>query len=289
MWFHFNPELSVRDAADAHFRFVRETDMDVIKIMYDNSYTLDRTIKDPSDWFHIKPEGKKSPFYQKQRAILLSLLEKGAGEYPVWMTMFGPFKFGVMAAGDELVMAHSRENPGAVKSGVAAIADTLVEWAEGFLDDGADAIFYSAQFGEVGRFSREEWNDLVVPFDLAVLAAAENRLDKYNVLHLCGEKEYGFRVHIDRFGSYPGAMVNWAIHQNGYELERGRDLFARPVMGGLDNHGVMAHGTEGEVKSAVRELIQVYGNQPFMIGANCSIESTEHIWRIKAAVDEAKS
>lgn len=284
MWYHFDPKLSAEEAADAHFNFVRSVDLDLIKIMYDNGYVLDQKIQKPSDWYTIKPLGKSSPFYCKQRDILRRLIDKGAGEYPIWITMFGAFKFAVMATSDALVMEHSRVDPDAVCSGVSAIANSLCEWAEGYLAEGADAIFYSAQFGEVGRFSKDEWRRLVRPYDLRVLSVAEQMKNKYNVLHLCGEPEYGFRVHLDRFADYPGALVNWAIYPNGYELERGTDLFERPVMGGLDNHGVMAYGTEEEVAAKVRELIDHYGKQGFMLGADCSIESPACAGRIKAAV-----
>lgn len=289
MWFHFNKDLTVQEAAAAHFKFVKETDLDIIKVMYDNDYTLESPIGKASDWFHIKPQGRQSRYYQKQRDILRGLLEKSGGDYPLWVTMFGPFKFAVMAASDAMVMAHCKENPGAVKAGVSAIADTLAEWAEGYLEEGADAIFYSAQFGEEGRFSQEEWENLVSPYDLRVLQVAEERAGKYNALHLCGEPEYGYKVHIDWFGKYPGALVNWAVHPNSYSLERGRDFFARPIMGGLDNHGVMAHGTGEEVREAVEDLIRTHGRKGYMIGANCSIESPDHAWRIGTAVEAAKS
>lgn len=284
MWYHFSPKLTAEEAADAHFDFVKSVDLDLIKIMYDNDYFLEQKIEKPSDWYSIKPQGKNSPFFQKQRDILLRLIDKGAGEYPIWITMFGAFKFAVMATSDALVMEHSRQDPDALCAGVSAIADTLCEWAEGYLTEGADAIFYSAQFGEVGRFTKDEWRNLVKPYDLRVLSVAEQMEGKYNVLHLCGEPEYNYQVHLDRFADYPGSLVNWAIYPNAYGLERGADLFERPVMGGLDNHGVMAHGSEDQVDANVRELIECYGKKRFMLGADCSIESAACAGRIKAAV-----
>lgn len=289
MWYHFSPKLSAEEAADAHFDYVKSVDLDLIKIMYDNTYVLEQKIQKPSDWYKIKPLGKTSPFYCKQRDILRRLAQKGAGEYPIWMTMFGAFKLAVMATSDAMVMAHSREDPDAVCAGVAAIADSLCDWAEGYLSEGADAIFYSAQFGEIGRFTKDAWRKLVRPYDLKVLSVAEQTNGKYNVLHLCGEPEYGYRVHLDRFADYPGSMVNWAIYPNGYALERGADLFERPVMGGLDNHGVMAHGSDEEVAQAVRELLDRYGSKGFMIGADCSIESPACTGRIRKAVETVKA
>ena len=288
MWYHYPTDYTSEEAADAHFRFVKSVDLDVIKIMYDANYILDQKIEKVSDWYKVKPLGTNSPFYQKQRDILRRLVDKGAGEYPIWMTMFGAFKFAVMATSDAMVMSHAREDPDALRSGVSAIADSLCQWADGYLQEGADAIFYSAQFGEIGRFTKAEWSHLVEPFDLRVLAVAEEQSDKYNVLHLCGEPEYGYKVHIDRFSAYPGAMINWAIYPNHYSIERGRDLFARPILGGLDNHGVMAHGSDSEVGEAVRNLLDRYGMTNYAIGADCSIESKACEGRIRKVVEAVK-
>ena len=133
MWYHYPETLSADQAADAHFNYVKAVDLDMIKVMYDNAYMLDEPIRQASDWYKIKPQGMDSRYYQKQRDILRLLAEKGGGEYPIWMTMFGAFKFAVMATSDEMVMAHCRENPDAVCAGVSAIADSLCQWAEGYL------------------------------------------------------------------------------------------------------------------------------------------------------------
>ena len=289
MWYHFDPDLTAEQAADMHFDYVQEVDLDVIKIMYDNAYLLDQKIEKASDWYNIRPLGKDSPYFRKQSEILQRLLDKGKGEYPIWITMFGAFKFAVMATDDATVMAHSKEDPDAVSSGVRAIADCLCEWADGYLSQGADGIFYSAQFGEIGRFTRQDWEKLVRPHDLAVMNIAEKQSGKYNILHLCGEPEYEYKVHLDRFADYPGAMINWAIYPNNYEIERGIDLFQRPILGGLDNHGVMAHGTNEEVTEAVEILLDKYGTLGFAVGADCSIESELCKGRIKAAIDASKA
>jgi uroporphyrinogen decarboxylase len=288
MWYHFDPALSVERAVDAHYKFSTSVDQDIIKIMYDNDYFLDEAVKKPTDWRGIRPRGKDSPFYRKQRDILRGLLEKSKGEFPIWVTMFGAFKFAVMAVGNDMVMRHAKEDPASFKAGVAAIADSLCEWAEGYLSEGANAIFYSAQFGEPGRFTKSEWSDLVSPFDLQGLDVAEKMSGKYNILHLCGEPEYGYRVHIDRFGGYPSSGINWAAHPHYYEIERGRDFFDRPILGGLDNHGVMSRGSADEVKKATAELLERNGKLGYILGADCSIESPDFEWRIKAAVDAAK-
>ena len=40
------------------------------------------------------------------------------------------------------------------------IADALEEWTKGYLEAGADGIYYSAQFGEIGRFEKMNGKNL---------------------------------------------------------------------------------------------------------------------------------
>lgn len=291
-WYHFGQQHTAAEAASLHYGLYRDTDQDVIKIMYDAPYLLNAKIEKPSDWRKIKPVGLKSPHYQKQLEILKRLTEKSGGECPIWMTMFGPFKLADMAAGDQMLMEHCREDAKSVRAGIEVIAQEQMEWAEGYLENGADAVYYSAQFGECGRFTKAQWEELVKPFDLAVLKIAEGRKDKYNILHLCGEPEYKFRVHMDWFADYPGKMVNWATHANEFSLEEGRNLFARPILGGLDNRGMMVNGTEVQIAEEVDSLIRLNGKAGYMLGADCSVMTenfAEAHRKIKVAVDASKN
>ncbi|MFR7831695.1 MAG: hypothetical protein ACLU3F_10230 [Blautia wexlerae] len=61
-------------------------------------------------------------------------------------------------------MKYSKEAPEAVAAGVKIIADgTGSSGPEGYLEAGADGIYYSAQFGELGRFEKEEWEEAGSP------------------------------------------------------------------------------------------------------------------------------
>lgn len=292
MWYHFGDKYTAREAAKLHYELYRKSDQDMIKIMYDAPYFLNETIESASDWRRIRPLGTESSSYRKQMEILKYLVDMAAGECPVWITMFGPFKLADMAAGDEMLMKHCKEDPESVHAGIEMIAQEQEEWARGYLENGADAIYYSAQFGEIGRFSKEEWEYLVKPFDLRILKVTDQIAGKYSILHLCGEPEYDFKVHIDWFADYPGAMVNWATYANEFSLEQGRTLFKRPILGGLDNRNLMVKGTEEEIGNKVQELIDLNGMAGYVVGADCSVMTDDFEGgnrRIKAAVDAAKA
>ena len=83
-------------------------------------------------------------------------------------------------------------------------------------------------------------------------------------------------------------MVNWAIYANNYELERGRDFFQCPILGGMNNTDLMLNGTKEEIQSAVHSVIDNFGGAGFMLGADCSIQGAVDVQKIKYAVNAAR-
>jgi uroporphyrinogen decarboxylase len=291
-WFHYPGSYSAKETADAHIQLYRHTGMDVMKIMQDFGYPLKADINTPSDWYKVPfASPSKSCEFAKASEIIKRILDVTGGEAMTIQTMFGPFKAACFAVGDEKLMAHSKEDPKAVAAGVGIIAEALVEWANAYMDLGLDGIYYSAQFGEDGRFTREEWEQLVKPSDLQVLAAADARSDKYNFLHICGEPEYQFKVCLDRFSDYPGDLVNWSVKDNNLSLTDGKKLFGgRPILGGLNNKGNILKGTDEEIRREVEETIRAFGSTSMMLGADCTIQGeTISLDRIRTAVEAAHS
>ncbi len=287
-WFHYRPEYTVQEMIDAHLRLFRETDMDVIKIMQDYAYPVKGTITCAEDWRHIQIEGTDSETFRKMRSIIQGIRREAGEDVLIFQTMFGPFKAASMTFGDDVLMQYARSDPDAVREGVQILADGLQAWAEGFLDAGADGIYYSAQFGEQGRFEKEEWEKLVKPFDLQILNVAAARENKYNMLHICGEPEYRFRTHVEWFADYPGDIVNWSVKDNHISLREGEKIFRRPVLGGLNNKGNVLKGTTEAIQAEVEGVLKGYGTRGMMIGADCTIQG-EHILmeNIASAVAEA--
>ena len=66
-------------------------------------------------------------------------------------------------------------------------------WTRDYLELGSSGIYYSGQFSEPQRFDGETWEKLVKPSDLAVLGVTKEFAEKYNIVHICGEAEFGFQ------------------------------------------------------------------------------------------------
>jgi uroporphyrinogen decarboxylase len=286
-WFHYKSEWNTLEMADAHIKTFRETGMDIMKVMQDYTFKLDTPVQVPGDWKKVKFPGISSPVFQKLLDVLKRILDKLGGEAMVFQTMYGPFKSAVISYGDALLMAHSKEAPEAVAAAVDGIAESLAEWAAAFVEAGAAGLYYAAQFSEPGRFAKEVWEKLVKPADLAVLQAAEKKGGR-NILHICGEPEYKFETSPRWFADYPAAIVNWSVKDNGLSLSAGREIFKKPILGGLNNKGNILNGSDADIAAEVQKVIREFGTSGLMIGADCTIQGQgiSH-GKIKAAVDAA--
>lgn len=271
-WFHYNGSYTVEEMAEAHLKLYRETDMDIIKIMQDYMYPVEGKITCAEDWYQIGMQGTDSEVFHKLSDVIKKIRKEAGDDVMIFQTMFGPFKAASIAYGDDVLMKYAREAPEAVMAGVGRLAAEMERWAQGFLDAGADGIYYSAQFGEVGRFTKEEWKALVMPYDLQVLNAVKKAADRYVILHICGEPDYDFATHIDRFIDYPADLVNWSVKDNHYSLERGRDFFKAGILGGMDNKGNILKGPAEQIRKEVKEILDHYGTRGIMLGADCTIQ-----------------
>lgn len=287
-WFHYQSSYTVQEMVDAHMKLYRETGADIIKIMQDYPYPVTGQIASEKDWYQVGMKGTDSEEFEKMAAVIRGIREEAGDDVLIFQTMFGPFKTASMAFGDDVLMKYSKEAPEAVAAGVGALADVLEKWAEGYLEAGADGIYYSAQFGEIGRFEQEAWEKLVKPFDLQILQVAERMPDKYNILHICGEPEYEFRTWVDRFTQYPADLVNWSVKDNGYSLEKGREAFGKAILGGMNNKGNLLSGPKEAIEEEVKKILDSFGTTGIMIGADCTIQGEGiRLDYIKAAVDAA--
>ena len=96
--------------------------------------------------------------------------------------------------------------------------------------------------------------------------------DKYNILHICGEPEYDFKTHVEWFGDYPADLVNWSVKDNGYSLEKGRQFFKKPILGGMNNKGNILKGPGEAIEKEAWQVLDSFGTRGFMLGADCTIQ-----------------
>ncbi len=276
-WFHFPEDQRAGHAmAVAHLNYYRAADPDFLKVMNDNGYELLGVdeIRAPADWRKVRPAPLSSRPFQDQLDGLREIVDAIGDEVLLVTTIFNPYATGNSVSGRK-VTEHLKADPEAVGAGLAAIAESLAEFARACIEAGAAGIYFSAQGGEQDRFTSEEFERYIKPHDLTVLRAAEEAGATFNLLHICGE-----RLRLDAYADYPAHAVNWAPQLGNLSLSEGRKLFGRTIVGGVDQRGPIVNGTREEIVAEVRAAIAEMGRTGFMIGAGCTVPSDIPIERL---------
>lgn len=288
-WYHYDPTLNTYTIAQNHLKTFRETGVDVYKVMQDYIQPIDIDVKTADDWDKVRFPGVSSPVYQRLLDIVKMILDATGHDALLFQTMFSPLKTAVQNYGYDMVMAHCKEKPEKVAAAVKRIAEAQCQWAEGFVDAGADGLFYAGQFSEPGRFTKKEFDMLVTAGDIPILRASESRGGR-NILHICGEPDYAYHSTPEWYTAYPYAIINWSVKDTGLTLAQGRKLFGgSPILGGVNNRGVILNGTDEEIRTEIKDILNsVDSFNGYMLGADCTIQghgiSND---KIKAAVDTA--
>jgi uroporphyrinogen decarboxylase len=63
-------------------------------------------------------------------------------------------------------------------------------------------------------------------------------------------------------------------------------MFNRPVMGGLDRLGVIATGSEAQIRTEV-ELVLRHAPERFILGADCTVPAETPWQNLRAAIQAA--
>ena len=278
-WFHFTPDKAHGEASvQAHLDYYRESGVDLMKVMNEHPYEANVVIKAPADWKQVRPAPLSAPFYQQQLDEVKRIVDALGDECLIITTLFNPFSSGNLAGG-HMVTDHLQADPEAVNQGLTAIADSLAEFAVACVEAGASGLYYSAQGGEEDRFTAEAFLRYIKPHDLTVLNAIRDR-GEFHLLHICMD-----RIRLPLYADYPGHAVNWAATKNNLSLQEGRELFQRTVVGGMDDRGIMVHGSPAEIQAAVQEVISEIGRTGFILGADCTLPTDVAVSNIRVAVE----
>jgi uroporphyrinogen decarboxylase len=149
-----------------------------------------------------------------------------------------------------------------------------------------DGFYASTQGGEAGRFQNPQlFKEYIKPFDL-VLVEEIKRSCIFNILHVCDYN--GPYADLNAYLDYPGHVVNCNAQLTGSkkswkEIAR---LFNRPCMGGLDRHGVIVSGNQGEISKAVEQVLNEAPDR-FILGADCTLPNDISWDRVRTAIDAA--
>lgn len=271
-------------AAERHREFFHYTDMDFVKIQFEQSYTRQDLLQKPSDWAKLKLA--KIDFYEPQLQTVRELVRTEKKNALILMTLYSPFMLAGQCATAPVLAQHLKENPEAVKKGLEILTESQLLFVRACIKEGVDGFYASTQGGEAQRFGNSSiFNNYIKPFDLVSMREAAGACP-FNILHVCDyiAPYSNYAAYYD----YPGHIVNCNVKLSDRRISAPEiaSHFKRPFMGGMDRHGIIASGTPGEVALEIQNVVKA-APKPFMLGADCTVEATTDWARLKHAISVA--
>jgi uroporphyrinogen decarboxylase len=260
--------------------------MDIVKVQYEDRFPLRPEIQTPADWVKLPVYGLD--FYQNQLDILERIISAAKPDALVIQTMYSPFMQAGTTVGRDVLRKHVRDNPDAVKEGMARITESMMGYVKACIGLGVDGFYASTQGGDVAMFSGSPLFDACVkPYDLELMEEMDRKCI-FNILHIC-DFHSGY-VDLTPFLDYPGHVVSTPLEINAQatDLCQISALFDRPVMGGLDRHGVLASGPETAIVEAVTHVLDAAPPR-FILGADCTLPGDVNWDHIRIAIETAHS
>jgi len=291
-WLHFPEEDWFGErAVNAHLDYYRAVDPDILKLMNEYRYQMDEPIAGVGDWAKWKPLGVKGGYYQGELDLIANVADRMGGEAPLLATIHGVYicahhggrRPEITFDDPHILTKHLKENPRAVAPALDAVADTLTELALRSIDAGATAIYYSSIGGEAWRFDAETFETWIKPYELRVLNAVKARGTPI-ILHVCKANP-----RLSSYADYPADVVNWAVHSSDFDLQYGRNLFDRTILGGLDDRSAtLLSGSAEAIASEVKEVVQAAGRDGFILGADCTLPTNTSLPQLRAAIEAVR-
>lgn len=277
-WRHFAGEDAQGErCARLHGEFFHATGMDMVKVMHDGlSAPCSLEARTAADLLAYRPLGRRNPYIEAYVDRCKRVVDEIGTDVYVYCNVFAPFTL-LRRIGDERLAGLIRSARPAILHAMDVLAEEIALLSELVVrESGCLGTFVAFQGAEETRFSDEDFDELVRPYDLRVLSAA-NAVSAYNILHFCAWDE--IRNRMERWRQYPGRAVNWAIYVDGMTLPQGRAYFGgRPVLGGFDNRRgrVLYSGSREQVMARTREIVADYvqatgSTRGLIVGADCSL------------------
>src|SRR6185369_14667071 len=191
-------------AAKRHLEFFRHTDMDFVKIQFEQTYSRQEFLQKPADW--SKLQLAKIDFYEPLLQTVRELVKAEKKNSLILMTLYSPFMCAGHCATSPVLLQHLEENPEAVKKGLEILTESQLIFVRACIKEGIDGFYMSTQGSEAKRFRNPAiFTKYVKPFDLVSMKEIASAC-QFNILHVCDfVAPY---ANYDAVLDYPGHVVN---------------------------------------------------------------------------------
>lgn len=284
---HFGAEYKTGSAAaQRHLEYARQTDMDFLKIQFEQTYERQAFLQQPADW--AKLALRKQEFYEPLLVAVREIVKSAGKDALVLMTLYSPFMCAGHCATTPLLRRHLAEDPEAVKRGLEILTESQMIFVRACIKEGVDGFYMSTQGAETKQFTDPAlFTNYVKPFDLVAMKEIHAACP-FNILHVCDYHAPYARY--DAVRDYPGQIVNCSTKLVDREISPREiaQLFNRPYMGGLDRHGILAKGSPAELESEIKRVVKSAPRQ-FILGADCTVAADTDWSRLRHATSVAHS
>jgi len=248
-------------AVKAHLDYFHATGMDFVKIQFDEQQLklpAEVQVKTPRDW--VKMPILTEAWFEPSLYLLKSLIKEAKSEALVVQTLYSPYQMAKQAVPWKTLVEHVSEDAESVCRGMENITLSLLSFVQ--------------------AASRLKTYDVL-------LYKAVSQLVPYNILHVC-DYDGGYEEFDLRFQDYPGQVVNVPLtaDHKPLTLRQAADLFKRPIMGGLDRHGILSTGSPEEVRKATLAVLKD-APAKVILSANCTVDRTIPMENVRAAITTA--
>ena len=267
---HFDANHKEGEAAvNAHLKYFLQTNQDILKVQFEQSMPRIANLDKQETWDKIVPPAQD--FYRKTLEVIKGIHDVVGRDVYVLPTIYSPYQVARQSLREENIVKAAKERPDDLKRVLGYYADALLWLVKECKAIGIEGFYTTTQGGEMKFYEVPGFFETFIkPFDFRVMEAC-NEGTKLNILHICDWE--GTFDDLTRFKDYPAQIVNTPINLNGttFSVTDGVKLFGRPVLGGLDRHGVIVKGSEDEVAQTVREALRSAPKGKVMLGAECTV------------------
>lgn len=291
-WLHFPKDTleSVDKTIEAHLNFLKETDIDLFKIMNENEFRNTEKISVPSDWKNLRVYDKNHIKIRTQNDLLKKIVDKNQGNTVVLGTVHGLVASLSHSSGIsyttsyKLMNEHFKTGRKEIEAAMDKIVESTINMAQATLEAGVDGIYYAILGGEKHKFSKEIFEEFIKPREMEIIKNLSNKKG-FNILHICKDN-----VDLERYSEYPFEVVNWGLYDSDYSLEDGFKIFKnKTILGGFDDRsGVLIDGSYDEIENYTQNLLSNMKGRKFILGADCTLPTEISYERIKQVVLASK-
>lgn len=227
---------------------------------------VSKPVNSVADWAKIRRLDPQAGKYESIAKAIKGLSKYLEGSKLNLATAFSPLTLAQKVAGNDVLLETMRNYPDLLKNTLDVFADTMIDFIQNCINNGADSLYYCTQTATYNLITDEEAQTFEKKYSIKVLNAVKSQL-KAVILHLHGDN-----IMIRHFEDYPIDVLNWADRRTvpSVPLSEGMKYFPGCVMGGINGRTTLCTGTAEEIENEVVDSWHQV-EKPFIVSPCCVV------------------